>query len=189
MEERILSPEQMELTAQAGAPSFWRRLGYALAHPNVTLLSRVILGVVFLISGVSKVGDPRAFAANISAYKMVPEGIVQPMALGVPWLEAMLGLYLLIGLFLRWSALATGALLIVFIIALGSAMSRGLRLDCGCFGNVLGTSLLRDQVGWLSFVRDGVLLGLAAHLFFVPSRYSLDTLLRRGREAEEEEPE
>ena len=110
MEERILSPEQRKLAMQAGWQNFWCRLRYALAHPNATLLSRLMLGVVFLISGVSKVGDPGAFAANISAYKIVPEGIVQPMALGVPWLETMLGLYLLIGLFLRWSALAAACI-------------------------------------------------------------------------------
>jgi uncharacterized membrane protein YphA (DoxX/SURF4 family) len=158
-----------------------------MAHPNVTLLSRVILGAVFLISGASKIGDTQAFAANIAVYKLIPEVVIQPMALGLPWLEALLGMYLVVGLFLRWSALAAGALLIVFLMALGSAMVRGLTLDCGCFGNVLGTALLRDQVGWSSLARDGVLLGLAVHLFFLPSRFTLDALLRRGREAEDEE--
>lgn len=185
-----MSPEQSSPAHPTGAPEaerapmLWRSIGRFLIGPYPTLVSRLVLAIVFLTAAVSKIVAPQAFAANIAAYQMIPTGLVQPMALGLPWLELVIAVYLLIGLFLRWTAAVTGALLVVFLIAMGSAMARGLSLDCGCFGSVVGTALLRDQVGWSSVLRDLVLLALAVHLMLVPSALTVDARLRRPADAE-----
>src|SRR6185437_2969978 len=116
----------------------WKIAWNFLRGPYPTLVSRVALGLVFLLAGVSKALDMRAFAGEISAYQIVPAALVQPMAIALPLLEILLGVYLLVGLMQRWAAAAAGALLLIFIAAMAWALARGLALDCGCFGNALG---------------------------------------------------
>jgi putative oxidoreductase len=174
-------------TATAAAPSaratlraWWERAWPMLRGPYPTLISRAMLGGVFLFSGVAKALDPTGFASDIKAYQMLPAGpIIAIMAYGLPLLEILLGVYLLAGLYLRWSAVVTGGLLIIFMIAMGQAVARGLQLQCGCFGAAVGASL-RDDVSIWSILRDGVWLLMAAHLFFVPSIWTVDSRIRGG---------
>jgi uncharacterized membrane protein YphA (DoxX/SURF4 family) len=106
------------------------------------LVSRLILGGVFLYAGYAKLHFGGAwhlsdyqflFAIVIDSYKMVSFATVNWMARVLPWAEVVLGALLLIGIGLRWIASATVALLVVFMIALTHAVM--LRLEiCGCYG-------------------------------------------------------
>jgi uncharacterized membrane protein YphA (DoxX/SURF4 family) len=170
----------------ARAITLWRArvapLWAFLRGPYPTLVSRLVVGGVFLLTGVLKALDVTSFARSIRAYQIVPEALVPIMANGLPWLEIALGAYVLAGLYRRWSALATGALLVIFMIAMGQAMARGLTLQCGCFGTALSGAALREDVNIGSILRDGVWLLMAAHLYFVPSIWTADDYLaRRGR--------
>lgn len=181
------APEQESQPAAAPAgPSLrerWQVAWAFLRGPYPTLVSRAVLGGVFLVSGVAKALDPAGFARDITAYQMLPQAFVSIMAYGLPWLEILLGVYLLVGLYLRWSALVTGALLVVFMIAMGQAIARGLTLDCGCFGAALGGAALREQVNGWSIARDAVWLAMAVHLWFVPSIWTVDARLHTGAPA------
>jgi uncharacterized membrane protein YphA (DoxX/SURF4 family) len=139
----------------------------------------VIVGGVFLVAGISKALDMSAFAAEIGAYQMIPAPLVQPMSIALPLLEILIGAYLLLGLMQRLAAGAAGALLLVFIAAMAWALAHGLTLDCGCFGNALGLSALRDTVSAGSIARDVLLLLLAIHLIIVPGTWSLDAFRRK----------
>jgi putative oxidoreductase len=148
-----------------------------------TLLSRIVLGGVFLVSGASKVLDPGALAASIRSYELpLPEWFVSLSAHALPFLEILLGLYLLAGLFTRLSAWATNGLMILFLLALVQGAMRGLQIDCGCFGSSTEESNL-----WLDAARDVGLLALGLHVALAPiGRFSVDALLRRsGREPSE----
>ncbi|HEY7983669.1 MAG TPA: MauE/DoxX family redox-associated membrane protein [Ktedonobacterales bacterium] len=169
----------------ASATAGWRaRLAPAwalLRGPYPTLVSRAVVGGIFLLTGILKALDVAGFERSIQAYQMVPGGLVPIMANGLPWLEIVVGAYVLAGLYRRWSALAAGALLVIFIIAMGQALVRGLTLQCGCFGTALGGAALREEVNLGSILRDGVWLLLAAHLAFVPGIWTADDwLARRG---------
>ncbi|MBN1540616.1 DoxX family membrane protein [candidate division KSB1 bacterium] len=94
---------------------------------------RWILGLVFIIAGVPKIIDPAGFAVAVDNYRLLPYFIVVVMALVLPWLEVFIGLALISGRLWRGGALLTIGLYGVFIIAIGSAMMRGLDIDCGCF--------------------------------------------------------
>lgn len=178
------APTLAPASAQPAQPTlraWWGRAWPIMRGPYPTLLSRAVLGGVFLFSGVAKALDPTGFASDIKAYQMLPAGpIIAIMAYGLPLLEILLGIYLLAGLYLRWSAVVTGGLLVIFMIAMGQAVARGLQLQCGCFGAAVGASL-RDDVSIGSILRDGVWLLMAAHLFFVPSIWTADSGIRRGR--------
>ncbi len=152
----------------------------SLSSPYATLTSRLVLGGVFLVAGATKIPNPGALAASIRSYELpLPEWFVSLSAHALPYLEVMLGLYVLIGLFTRASAWATNALTLLFLLALAQGALRGLEIDCGCFGSSAeGGSNLP-----LAAARDVGLLALGLHIALAPlSRFSVDALLGRGRE-------
>lgn len=156
-------------------------VGKALSSSLATLVSRVVLGGVFLVAGATKVPNPGSLAASIRSYELgLPEWFVSVSAHALPYLEVMLGLYLLAGLFTRASAWATNALTMLFFLALLQGAARGLEIDCGCFGSSAGeTSNL-----WLAAARDVGLLALGLHLALAPTgRFSVDALLGRSGES------
>ncbi len=86
-----------------------------LAAPYATLISRAVLGGVFVVAGATKIPDPGGLAASIRSYGLpLPEWFVSLSAYALPYLEVMLGLYLLAGLFTRASAWATTGLMAMF---------------------------------------------------------------------------
>lgn len=147
------------------------------ASSYATLVSRIVLGGVFLLAGATKIADPGGLAASIRSYELpLPEWFVSASAYSLPYLEVLLGFYLVIGLFTRVSAWATNALMLVFILALLQGALRGLEIDCGCFGSSAdGESNL-----WLDAARDVGLLALGLHIALAPpGRYGVDARLRR----------
>jgi putative oxidoreductase len=159
-------------------------VGIFLSSPYATLASRVVLGGVFLVAGATKVPNPGTLAAAIRSYEIpLPEWFVSLSAYALPYLEVLLGLYLLAGLFTRISAWATNGLVVIFLLALLQGALRGLEIDCGCFGSsaaVEGSNL------WLAAARDVGLLALGLHVALAPlGRFSADALLRRGRSEDE----
>jgi putative oxidoreductase len=145
-----------------------------------TLVSRLVLGGVFLVAGATKIPDPGGLAASIRSYELsLPEEFVSFSAHALPYLEVMLGLYLLAGLFQKVSAWATTGLTFLFLLALLQGALRGLEIDCGCFGSSAGeTNSL-----WLAAARDVGLLLLGLHLALAPvGSFSVDALLQRGHQ-------
>ena len=116
-------------------------------------LTRWILGGVFIYAGSTKLMEPRTFSVLIEAYGIVPESLLLPVAVGLPFLEVIAGIGLLFDI--RGSlALITG-LLVLFTVVLGYGIWMGLDVDCGCFGSEdpeaeafhgLRLSLLRDLI-------------------------------------------
>jgi uncharacterized membrane protein YphA (DoxX/SURF4 family) len=179
---RPIRSAPVEMSRRAPQP-WWRVAWDFLRGPYPTLVSRVILGAVFLLAGVSKALDMNAFAGEINAYQMMPSTLVSPLSIALPLVEILLGVYLLLGLMQRWAAVASGVLLLIFIAAMTQAMARGLTLDCGCFGNTLGLSAFRDSVSVGTIIRDVIWLLLAVHLFFIPGIWTIDALRRKHASA------
>ena len=102
--------------------------------PWAATAARALLGVVLVVAGALKLPDPAAAVRAVRAYQLLPEGLVGPVAFGLPVLEIAVGLALLAGVLVRAAALATALLMVVFLTAVGSAWARGLQIDCGCFG-------------------------------------------------------
>ncbi|WP_460865696.1 MauE/DoxX family redox-associated membrane protein [Rhodococcus aerolatus] len=100
----------------------------------VGLLARVGLAAVWLASGVLKAADPLQTVVAVRAYQLLPEAAVVPVADALPFVEIGLGLLLLAGVGVRLTAVASAALLVVFLVGVGSSWARGLSIDCGCFG-------------------------------------------------------
>ncbi len=119
-----------------------------------------ILGLVFIWSGVSKLLSPDNFAAIISAYGLVPEKLLYPVARGLPALEFAAGVSLLFDI--RLSLEAVTGMLLLFIAVLWFGMIEDLDVDCGCFS----AEEIGEQTSLRSALyRDFVFMAMAAYMF------------------------
>lgn len=128
----------------------------------IRLVLRVLLGGVLVYAGVLKVNSPQLFADGVASFRLLPDGLVNPVAIGLPILEILAGLWLLSGWRQRAGAFCALALCLGFLFALGSAAARGLTVDCGCFGNDPLSSASHLPA---AIARDLALLGAAAFLY------------------------
>jgi len=125
------------------------------------LALRLALGGVFLYAGTTKVTNPQAFADSIAAFKMLPPQLLNIVALGLPPFEILLGLMLISAWKARAASLALAGLAIVFGLALGQALMRGLVVDCGCFGSGTPSALKT----WVSFGRAFLIFAISFWLY------------------------
>jgi len=97
-------------------------------------LVRVLLGALLLVAGALKVGHAAELAAALASYRLLPAAIVGPLALALPYVEILLGLYLIAGLFTRAIAIVSSVAFVCYAGAIGSAVVRHIAANCGCFG-------------------------------------------------------
>lgn len=121
---------------------------------------RLVLAGVLLAAAVPKLADPAAFAAKLPNYRVFPDFLVNIVAATAPMLELVAALALLAGRLYRGGVWLTVGLMALFTGLIGSALARGIDLDCGCFG----AAVQAEPVGALDLVRNIVLLGLASFL-------------------------
>ena len=136
--------------------------------------------MVFGWSGLAKAGDRLGTEVAVRAYSLLPDGLVEPVALVLPWLEIGLALLLVAGLATRPAAVLSALLMAVFIAGVASAAARGLSIDCGCFGGggpvAAGETRYTEEI-----VRDSVFLLMATYLAWRPvSPFSLDGVIRNA---------
>lgn len=136
----------------------------------VVLAVRVLLGALFVVAGASKVGHADVFAAEIAGFRLLPAALIAPIAIALPFLEMLLGVYLILGLFTRTAAWIAVALFAVFDLAIASAVVRGMTVSCGCFGPSDAT-----VTSWPEVARDAVFVVLAAIVALrPPGTFALD---------------
>jgi uncharacterized membrane protein YphA (DoxX/SURF4 family) len=133
------------------------------AARGLEILARIILGAVFVYAGAVKVSAPQPLADSIASFSILPRALIVPLALGLPPFEMASGVLVLIGRPRRVGALAVLIVTAVFLAALGSALARGITVDCGCFGP--GTAAGTRAKMWLDFGRDAALIAGAAFLY------------------------
>jgi len=120
---------------------------------------RLIVGTVFVVAGMLKIADPAKFAVDVSHYRLVPPGLLNLVAILVPWIEFTAGVFVLAGVWLRAAARIVTGLTMIFFCLIVSALARGLNIECGCFGTLGG-----QHVGLVHLAIDAVLFFLAALL-------------------------
>lgn len=102
--------------------------------PWLALAGRLILGGTLLVAGLLKVAHPYTSAAAVRAYRLLPNSPATTLGYVLPWVEIGVAVALILGLYLRVSAVIAGLLMLTFIFGVSSAWARGLSIDCGCFG-------------------------------------------------------
>lgn len=147
----------------------------------ITQIVRIVVGVLFIISGFIKLNDPIGFSYKLQEYfgaDVLNLPFLEPYALAISVFvvifEVVLGVFLLIGYqkkFTLWSLL----LMIVFFTFLTfySAYFDKVK-DCGCFGDAL------KLTPWESFTKDVVLL-LLIIVLFIGQKYIKPLFNRLGQ--------
>ncbi|GAA4660369.1 MULTISPECIES: MauE/DoxX family redox-associated membrane protein [Amycolatopsis] len=149
---------------------------------TVGTVVRLGLAAVWLVSGTIKFADPGQTYLAVKAYELLPDGLLHPVATGLPLLELALGVLLLAGLLTRAAAVGSAVLLVLFIGGVAQSWARGLTIDCGCFGG--GGQVAQGQTQYpQEIARDVGFLVLAGWLIVRSrTRLAVDGWLRSGRE-------
>src|SRR4030067_216494 len=133
-----------------------------LKSKHLAFLFRLILGGVFVYASLDKIAHPGEFAKIVYYYHFLPGSAINVFAIILPWVELLAGMALILGLFVESAALIIGTILVMFIIALSSAMIRDLDISCGCFS----TKPSSEKVVWDTIIRDLLLLILVVQVYY-----------------------
>ncbi len=127
----------------------------------IGLAARLVFGAVMLIAGVTKAGNIPETQQATRAYQLLGYELSNAWGMVMPWVEIVVGVFLIIGFMTRFAAVIGSLLMIAFLIGIISVWARGIKIDCGCFGGggatadpAYGTETLRDiglllLSGWL----------------------------------------
>ncbi len=129
-------------------------------------ISRVIVGVLFIISGLIKLNDPVGFSFKLKDY-FAPEvldlGFLVPYALLIAIFlvifEVLVGVALLLGYLKKFTLWALLLMIVFFTFLTFYSAYFNKVTDCGCFGDAI------PLTPWESFSKDIVLLVLVLILF------------------------
>ncbi|AFM27269.1 MauE/DoxX family redox-associated membrane protein [Desulfomonile tiedjei] len=120
----------------------------------LTLAARLFIGALFVYASIYKLTNPAEFAVSIRNYLIVPPEWSNFIALTLPWVEIAAGVFLILGVQTKPSALLTTCMLGIFLAALVYAFSIGLDIDCGCFSSGGASS---GKIGLYHLTRDSAL--------------------------------
>jgi uncharacterized membrane protein YphA (DoxX/SURF4 family) len=131
----------------------------------LTITSRILVGVLFIVSGFIKANDPLGFSYKLNEYFIVFHmEWMQVISLGLSILisvfEITVGFALLIGARIRQTAWALLLMIVFFSFLTFYSAYFDVVKDCGCFGDAL------HLTPWQSFSKDVVLLVLILIIFF-----------------------
>lgn len=117
---------------------------------SVLLICAAITAFAFARSAFVHIANPYQFLRSIDGYRLLPMTITPYLAYTIPVLQMFLSLGLMFGELKRY-AIASASLLLLFSVAQGSAIFRGIDLSCGCFsssgGDRIGLATLSVPLG------------------------------------------
>lgn len=138
--------------------------------------ARYLVGGLFIFSGLIKVNDPVGTAIKLEEYFevfasdfapffiwFVPAALVLSVFLSV--LEVVLGVALIVGFRMRFTATALLALIVFFTFLTFYSAYFNKVTDCGCFGDAI------KLTPWQSFIKDIILLVLIVVIFIYRDQY------------------
>lgn len=132
----------------------------------ITHISRVLVGVLFIFSGLIKLNDPVGFSFKLNDYfaaDVLNLPVFQPitleLALFIVILEVLLGVALLLGSFKKFTIWMLLGMIVFFTFLTFYSAYFNKVTDCGCFGDAI------PLTPWESFGKDVVLTVLILILF------------------------
>jgi uncharacterized membrane protein YphA (DoxX/SURF4 family) len=137
----------------------WRPSRRIFDMRNTVTVLRLLVGLLFIFSGLVKANDPQGLAYKMDEYFAVwqwdwASAYSLWLSLGMNLLEILSGLALILGLWAKANTRLLVALMLFFTFLTGYAALSGRIKTCGCFGDCIPLQ------AWQSFVKDLVLLAM-----------------------------
>jgi uncharacterized repeat protein (TIGR02543 family) len=130
-----------------------------LRSSYTSLVFRLILGGIFIFTGFAKVNNIASLVSEINQYRILPAALASVYGNGLPYLEIIVGVLLVLGIVPRIAASIAGLMLVSFAAAKIIALIMKLNITiCYCFG--AARALLSTQ----SLAIDFAMLLLAAQI-------------------------
>lgn len=148
-------------------------------------ISRVLVGGLFIFSGLIKLNDPIGTAIKMEEYfEVFVEDFGSVFHYFIPWsleiamimiiLELALGVAILFYYRMQQTTWVLLGLMLFFTFLTFYSAYFNKVTDCGCFGDAI------KLTPWESFIKDVVLLVFVLHLFWYRRRYTTNLRTREG---------
>ncbi|MDQ2721651.1 MAG: DoxX family membrane protein [Bacteroidota bacterium] len=136
-------------------------------------ISRIIVGVLFIFSGLIKANDPRGLSykmqeffdvwsqdASLTTFMHWLSNYALPFSIIMITLEIIVGVAILLGTWKNFFSKLLLLLILFFSFLTGYAVLSGKIATCGCFGDCIPLTAMQ------SFIKDLILLALILIIFF-----------------------
>ena len=136
---------------------------------------RIILAIVFIYASIDKIVHPQSFAQAVFNHQILPEILINIIAIVLPWMELILGLCLLFNVWMNGVSVLTAVLMFIFMSAITFNLLRGLDVGCGCF-----SSSTDESMDSLTLIRFMIFLCLSFSLVVLVFKKHKMSLGRSG---------
>lgn len=153
------------------------------------LLARLVVGGLWIWAGAIKLPNPESSVTAVRAYQLLPTSSADVVGRVLPMLEVVVGVCLVVGLLARLAGGLSALMQLAFIVGIVSVWSRGISINCGCFGDGGPDPDAFSKYPW-EIARDTGLLALSLLVVWLRrTPLALDNLLfpdhREDRDVEE----
>jgi uncharacterized membrane protein YphA (DoxX/SURF4 family) len=143
----------------------------------VGVLARLLVGGDWLYAGALKLPHPDTSVTAVRSYQLLPADLAETVGHVLPVLEIVVGGCLVLGLLTRVVGGVSALMQLAFVVGIVSVWSRGIAIDCGCFGNGGADPDAFGKYPW-EIARDTGLLALSLLLVWRPhTPVAVDNLL------------
>jgi len=101
----------------------------------ITVVAGIILGLIFVAAGVGKLLGQSAFLLTVQFFPNINPGFVSFVIHGLPWVEIVLGVCLIIGIATQLVTILSTMLIVVFVFYNSWMIWHGFKNEpCACLG-------------------------------------------------------
>ncbi|WP_051374722.1 MauE/DoxX family redox-associated membrane protein [Desulfosarcina sp. BuS5] len=125
---------------------------------HINTLLRIAIGIIFVWASYGKILDPESFGDIIRNYRILPEILINPVSVILPWVEALAGILLISGFLVTGASMVINLMMFTFISVFLINIYRGIDVSCGCFSLSIETTksmyryLIRDFIIFLASI-------------------------------------
>jgi uncharacterized membrane protein YphA (DoxX/SURF4 family) len=113
----------------------------AVIHKWLVIALRLTFGIILIAASIDKIQHPWEFVQSVENYGILGERFARWVAIWLPYLELIVGILLILGIWLDAASILTFLMMIIFAVAVTQAYFRGLDINCGCFSTEGGAKI------------------------------------------------
>ena len=125
---------------------------------------RILLGGTLIFASTSKFPMHSEFVNLVNSYHLLPVWMGTAYATALPWVELLVGAYLILGVLVRPSGIVAALISISFVVANLSSIARSEEQCLHCFGEVIALSSLQ------ALIIDIAMVAIAVYVVVVGGR-------------------